>query len=99
MASVLASPATSTKLPGDWEGNKMLTSTATTALFEPTQPAAFRRICSWCRRDLGALEHYCQDHSYGICETCAHCYFAYLYEPDAAALPVSAARELQVGVS
>jgi hypothetical protein len=70
----------------------------TTAIYEPTQPAAFRRICSWCRSDLGALDHHAQDHSYGICEACAHRYFAYLYEPDTlAALIVTS--ELQVGVN
>jgi hypothetical protein len=63
-----------------------------------TQSAAFHRICSWCRSDLGALEHSSQDHSYGICETCAYHYFAYLYEPEATT-PLVGAREIQLGVN
>ena len=72
--------------------------TTTIAACESAQPAAFHRICSWCRSDLGRLEQHCQDHSYGICEACAYRYFAYLYEPDAAATPDSACAR-QVGVS
>jgi hypothetical protein len=76
---------------------KMLTTTI--AIQASAQPAAFHRICSWCRRDLGALDHHSQDHSYGICETCAHRYFAYLYEPDATTPLANAACERQVGVN
>jgi hypothetical protein len=39
------------------------------------------RICAWCRRDMGPLDHPSQYHSYGICEICTQRYFAYLYEP------------------
>jgi hypothetical protein len=55
-----------------------------------------RRICSWCGSDLGALEHQSQHHSYGICESCAHQYFAYLYEPEAS-LALAAVNERQFG--
>ena len=72
--------------------------TTAIANYESTQPTAFRRICSWCRGDLGALDHQAQDHSYGICETCAHRYFAYLYEQDTLTALVATC-ELQVGVS
>ena len=72
--------------------------TTTIAIYESTQPTTYRRICAWCRSDLGALNQQCQDHSYGICETCAHRYFASLYEPDALATLVTPC-ELQVGVS
>jgi hypothetical protein len=72
--------------------------TATIALYGSAQPVAFHRICSWCRSDLGALEHHCQDHSYGICESCAYRYFAYLYEPETTAT-LDSACERQVGVS
>jgi hypothetical protein len=44
--------------------------------------ATFRRVCSWCRCDLGPLEHPTEQHSYGICERCQYQYFAHLYEPD-----------------
>ena len=87
----------SSTLLGDWkEETKMLTTTIVN--YESAQQTTFRRICSWCRSDLGALDHHSQDHSYGICETCAHRYFAYLYEPDALTALV-AAYELQVGVN
>ena len=72
--------------------------TTTIAISGPAQPATYHRICSWCRSDLGALDQHCQDHSYGICETCAHRYFAYLYEPDIVATPETMC-ELQVGVN
>jgi hypothetical protein len=72
--------------------------TTTIAVYESTQPTTFRRICSWCRSDLGALGHQSQDHSYGICETCAHRYFAYLYEPDTLTTLVAEC-ELEVGMS
>lgn len=78
------------------EESKMLTTTI--AIYESTQSADFRRICSWCRGDLGALDHESQDHSYGICEACAHRYFAFLYEPEPVTAPVATC-ELQVGVS
>ena len=42
--------------------------------------ANFRRVCSWCRCDLGPLAHATKHHSYGICEQCQHQYFAFLYE-------------------
>ena len=44
------------------------------------QPANFRRICAWCRCDLGPLENPIERHSYGICEPCQQRYFAHLYE-------------------
>jgi hypothetical protein len=77
---------------------EMTTMLTTLASYVAAQPAVFHRICSWCRRDLGALDHHTQEHSYGICETCAHRYFAYLYEPDTANLS-GGARELQVGMN
>jgi hypothetical protein len=72
--------------------------TTTIAIYGSTQPAAFHRICSWCRSDLGALEHRCHDHSYGICEACAYHYFAYLYEPEPTTT-LDGASELQIGVN
>jgi hypothetical protein len=72
--------------------------TTVIAACSSTQPATFHRICSWCRSDLGVLEHFSQDHSYGICESCAHRYFAYLYEPDVAN-PLTSACELQIGMN
>jgi hypothetical protein len=72
--------------------------TTTIAIYGPAQPAPFYRICSWCRSYLGALDHSSQDHSYGICESCAHRYFAYLYEPDATAT-LASAYELQNGMN
>jgi hypothetical protein len=72
--------------------------TTAMAVYGPAQPATFHRICSWCRLDLGALEHSSQDHSYGICETCAYRYFAYLYEPETTAA-LASTREIQIGVN
>lgn len=46
------------------------------------QPILFRRICSWCRDDLGALWEGSQHHSYAICPTCQRIYFPALYELD-----------------
>ncbi len=40
----------------------------------------YRHICGWCRRDLGALWRGSQHHSYAICDTCKHIYFAGLYD-------------------
>ncbi len=53
----------------------------------------YRHICGWCRRDLGALWHDSQHHSYAICDTCKQIYFAGLYDaPEkAAAAPEKAA--------
>jgi hypothetical protein len=73
--------------------------TTTIATYASAQLAAFHRICSWCRRDLGALDHHSQEHSYGICETCAHRYFDYLYEPDAAAPLAGPEYQFEVGVN
>jgi hypothetical protein len=46
------------------------------------QPSAHRRCCSWCRCDLGPLEHPSQHDTYGICASCTTRYFAHLYEGD-----------------
>jgi hypothetical protein len=43
-------------------------------------PPIYRHICGWCRRDLGALWHGSQHHSYAICDTCKQTYFAGLYD-------------------
>jgi hypothetical protein len=51
------------------------------------QAAAHRRVCSWCRGDLGPLTHPSQHDSYGICPSCAQHYFAYLYESDEGNVP------------
>jgi hypothetical protein len=45
----------------------------------------YRHICGWCRRDLGALWHGSQHHSYAICDTCKQTYFAGLYDATALA--------------
>jgi hypothetical protein len=45
----------------------------------------YRHICGWCRRDLGALWQGSQQHSYAICDTCKHTYFAGLYDAPALA--------------
>ena len=45
----------------------------------------YRHICSWCRRDLGALWRDSQHHSYAICESCKQTYFAGLYDSPALA--------------
>jgi len=58
-----------------------------------------RRICSWCRCELGVLEHHSQEHSYGICESCVHHYFAYLYEPDTSAMLADVTCERQLGLN
>ena len=58
--------------------------------------ALFHRICAWCRRDMGALNHTSQHHSYGICEICTKRYFAYLYEP-AQGVPIEIIQERVVG--
>jgi len=51
------------------------------------QVAVHRRVCSWCRGDLGPLAHASQHDSYGICALCTRRYFAYLYEPDEGDVP------------
>jgi hypothetical protein len=61
--------------------------------------AICHRICSWCGCDLGAFDHYSQHPSYGICESCAHQYFAYLYEPEIVLPTIGAVGERQVGVN
>ena len=38
-----------------------------------------RRVCAWCSADLGALPYPSAQHSYGICASCAHQYYADLY--------------------
>ena len=48
----------------------------------PPQSASFRRICSWCHCDLGALAHPMEHDSYAICEACQYRYFAHLFEDD-----------------
>jgi hypothetical protein len=47
---------------------------------------------------MGTLDHYSPHHSYGICEECAHRYFAYLYEPEVVLEPASVSIERRVGV-
>ena len=49
------------------------------AVVLPASRASFRRVCSWCRCDLGPLAHAAEQHSYGICAQCQHRYFAHLY--------------------
>jgi hypothetical protein len=61
------------------------TTTGTTimpAVVLPAPRASFRRVCSWCRCDLGPLTHATAHHSYGICEQCQYRYFAHLYKSD-----------------
>jgi hypothetical protein len=65
---------------GQKETTKMLT--APLPLCPASPISTFRRICSWCRCDLGPLWHGSQQHSYGICAACRDRYFAYLYEAD-----------------
>jgi hypothetical protein len=50
------------------------------AVVVPSPSARFRRVCSWCRCDLGPLDHATEHHSYGICKQCQHRYFAHLYD-------------------
>jgi len=45
----------------------------------------YLHICGWCRRDLGALWHGSQHHSYAICDSCKQAYFAGLYDAPALA--------------
>jgi hypothetical protein len=52
------------------------------AVVLPAPQASFRRICSWCRCDLGPLAYATKHHSYGICEQCQYQYFAHLYKAD-----------------
>jgi len=61
--------------------------TATIDIDPAPRSANYRRLCAWCGRDLGAFDYLSQHHTYGICETCAYQYFAYLYDTEAAPLP------------
>jgi hypothetical protein len=67
----------------------------------PCAPAirltVFHRLCAWCGCDLGILEHHCENHSYGICPSCAHQYFADLYAIEIVAASPNAAHERSVG--
>ena len=67
--------------------------TMTLATSPSSWPLLFHRICAWCGCDLGVLDHDSQHHSYGICEACAHEYFAYLYEPEAISSNAAVAKQ------
>jgi hypothetical protein len=68
------------------------------AVVSPPPYANFRRVCSWCRCDLGPLLHATEHHSYAICERCQHRYFAHLYEADLPEdIAVEVLRERAVG--
>jgi hypothetical protein len=41
---------------------------------------AYRKICAWCRCDLGPLTYTADNHSYGICATCLQSHYADLLE-------------------
>jgi hypothetical protein len=45
-------------------------------------PTAYRRLCAWCRTDLGPLWPGSQANSYGICIACTQRYFPDLYDSD-----------------
>ena len=61
------------------------------AVVSPAPRTSFRRVCSWCRCDLGSLDHATEHHSYAICEQCKYRYFAHLYKSD---LPEDTAAEV-----
>jgi hypothetical protein len=58
-----------------------------------------RRVCAWCTADLGALPYPSAQHSYGICATCAHQYFADLYAAEERETVSPALRERAVGAA
>jgi hypothetical protein len=58
-----------------------------------------RRVCAWCAADLGALPYPSTRHSYGICATCAHQYFADLYTAEERETISPALRERAVGAA
>jgi hypothetical protein len=47
------------------------------------QPPVYRRICAWCRADMGPMWPGSRANSYGICPACIQCYFPDLYESGA----------------
>jgi hypothetical protein len=55
---------------------------------------AYRKICAWCRCDLGPLTYTADNHSYGICATCLQSHYADLLE-DAPAPPVAVVHAAQ----
>jgi hypothetical protein len=70
---------------------------ATFDLFLAVQRRAYRRICAWCSMDLGALTYDSEQHSFGICTTCAHQYFADLYAAEEHETTAPMLRERAVG--
>jgi hypothetical protein len=58
-----------------------------------------RRVCAWCAADLGALPYLSAQHSYGICATCAHQYFADLYIAEECETVSPVLRERTVGAA
>lgn len=52
-----------------------------------------RRICGWCRHDLGELWPGSQENSYAICDDCKARFFGWLYERAAEPAPDAPLRE------
>jgi hypothetical protein len=70
---------------------------ATSNRYLKLQTSVRRRICAWCSSDLGALTHQSEQHSYGICVTCAYRFYADLYPPEEHETEPPMLRERTVG--
>jgi hypothetical protein len=55
----------------------------------------YRKICAWCRCDLGPLSYTADNHSYGICDTCLQSHYADLLD-DAPAAAVAVVRTVSM---